>query len=445
MLRVLGYFFVVGLIIAAGVWIADRPGSVTIVWMGREITGLTVGHLLVAVLLTGFIFSLVWRMWSWLRGAPRRFAEYRRDTAQRKGYLALTSGFQAIAAGDSEGARKQLRVAEAKLKDPSATLLLAAQTAELAGEANSAKSFYENMLDSKATKLAALKGLLAQARAEGDREGALLLARQAVQVKPNSAWATKALYELETRSRNWADAEKALTLAAKAGVFDSQEENARRSVLLTVQSREFTAQKRSSDASRTARKAYDLSPAFVPAVVTFAQTLVDGDRGKKAAQVIEDAWASAPHPDLARAYLAIGEASPIAKAQKAEVLAKRAPDHPESLFVIAETALDAQLWGRAREQLGRLTQKGVNQRASALMARLEQGENKDPSRAAEWLQRIPQSRPDPTWRCGECGAETKDWQPLCPECAGFDTLSWHTPSTEVALSPGWGYDSRKGK
>jgi hypothetical protein len=35
--------------------------------------------------------------------------------------------------------------------------------------------------------------------------------------------------------------------------------------------------------------------------------------------------------------------------------------------------------------------------------------------------------PDPCYVCTRCGGESPQWQALCPECGGFDTLLWRSP------------------
>lgn len=444
MWKSLGYFILLGAAIFGAVWMADRPGQVRVEWLGWQ-ADTSMPVLLAFVVIAAVVLTIIWRVWTWMRGAPKRYSEYRHENAQKKGYLALTQGFKAIAAGDSEAARKQLRIAENKLNDPETTLLLAAQTAELAGEDRSAKESYDEMLGNRDTELAALKGLLIQARSEGNTETALSLARRAVELKPKSGWAAKALLELSTKVENWPEAEKALSLAAKSGLYDTKGENKLKAVLLTAQALDFVETEKVGDALKVGKQATDLNGEFVPATIQYAKALHADGKTKKAISLIEDAWRETPHPELASLYLSFTpDDAAIAQAQKAEHLGGFFPDHPESLFVVAETALNAELWGRAREQLGRLTATSPTRRASRLMAQLEQGENKDLDKANDWLKKVPDSLPNPAWRCTSCGTESGEWLPLCPHCGDFNTLNWNAPSTDVVIAKsGWGYDTRK--
>ncbi len=54
--------------------------------------------------------------------------------------------------------------------------------------------------------------------------------------------------------------------------------------------------------------------------------------------------------------------------------------------IVAEAALDAQLWGEARRHLGNeLAREPPSRRLYLLMARLEEGEHGDAGRVREWL------------------------------------------------------------
>ena len=61
------------------------------------------------------------------------------------------------------------------------------------------------------------------------------------------------------------------------------------------------------------------------------------------------------------------------------------------------------------------------------MAQLEESEAGNMPAARDWLDRAIGAPPDPCYVCTQCGGETPEWQALCPDCGGFDTLAWHSP------------------
>ena len=62
-----------------------------------------------------------------------------------------------------------------------------------------------------------------------------------------------------------------------------------------------------------------------------------------------------------------------------------------------------------------------------MMARLEDSEAGNAPAARDWLARAVGAPPDPCHVCTRCGGETPEWQALCPQCSGFDTLVWRRP------------------
>src|SRR5205809_2972421 len=90
-----GTFSVAGLV-AAAVFLADRPGRVDIVWQGWQIqtsVGVLVAAAVLAALMAGLLFSIL----SLIVSIPRRLVRGRRVRRRRAGYRALAQGMVAVA------------------------------------------------------------------------------------------------------------------------------------------------------------------------------------------------------------------------------------------------------------------------------------------------------------------------------------------------------------
>lgn len=119
----------------------------------------------------------------------------------------------------------------------------------------------------------------------------------------------------------------------------------------------------------------------------------------------------------------------------AQNLASFKPAAVDSHIVVAAAALEAQLWGQARDHLGAALEAGhLNRRVFTLMAQLEDQDRGDKDQVRHWLTRAAAAPMDPAWVCGECGHVEAQWQTHCPKCRGFDTLSWDTPQGLAMLS-----------
>jgi HemY protein len=151
---------------------------------------------------------------------------------------------------------------------------------------------------------------------------------------------------------------------------------------------------------------------------------------RKADNVIEKAWAAAPHPDLATFYLE-PVTDPAERIREAQRLAGFNKTSGESFLVLAQAFLAAKLTGEARRNVQAALAAGLDQRRLwVLKADIEDadaasGGNEAAALAGrEALRRSQSARPDPRWRCTTCGAEPGEWHAACPSCGTVGRMQW---------------------
>lgn len=438
MRRSLFFFIKLAILVAVAVWLADRPGDATIVWQGREIH-MQVGILLALLLGAAVVIALLWELWRFLARSPGRIARARAESRRRKGYRALTQGMAAVAAGDAEEARRQAGRAAVLLNEPPLTLLLAAQAAQLNGDELAARKYFTAMLDRPETRFLGLRGLLTQALKSGDEQAALGYAGRAHRERPEAAWATTTLLELQLKAGEWANAEATTKEAVRQKSLTAEKARRMRAVILAEEARlALAADAGSLDAAAKAREAVKQAPDLVPARIVLAALLARAGNEKQAARAIEQGWSVAPHPALAAAFATLRpEEDPISRARRFESLAALNPQHRESRLALAEAALAAGLWGEARGHLAKVQDAErdlPSARLCRLMARLEDGERGDAAATRRWLIAAAEAQPDPAWTCSACGSQNVEWQARCPRCGAFDSLTWQAPPRPAALA-----------
>lgn len=416
-------------LIVAAATIADYPGAVDITWQGWEIDT-SVGVLVAAMALLALALWLFVTLIAAAIRLPGRFRRNRRERQRRRGELALTRGMIALAAGERAAARLQANRAEALLGATPLALMLAAQAAELDGDAAAAREHYTLLLDAKEASFYGLRGLIGQALRAGDDEGALRLAERARELRPDAAWAFETLLALQTRTGRWEEARSTLAAGAKAGLVPEPRAAHYRGAILFELS---LAAERDGDRRRAlslGAGAMRLLPDIAAPAVRRARLLIVDDRRRAARQVVEQGWARAAHPELARLWGELGGALPALEVVSwYEKLATQNPDSPESALALAEAALAAQLWGEARRHLARAMPAAPSRRLCLLMARIEDSEHPGDARAREWFDRALSAPLDLAYVCARCGNESTDWQALCGHCRGFDTLTWRAPKS----------------
>ena len=453
--RTVWLFIKIAVVVTAAVLLANRPGRVSITWLGYNID-LSVGAALVVLLFLVLALYLIWRLWHMIRRAPSDYTLFRKSRRQAKGFRALTRGLVAAAAGDPGEAKRLAKAAYGLLDKSPLTLLLAAQAAQLEGDEHAAGRYFEALSKDPEAALLGLRGLATQALKRGDEPAALTYSEQALQSYPHAEWAAETAHRLQVKLGK--PAEESLKALVRAGAMTAKEGQHRKAVLLAERARlSLLPETQNPDfdgALRPAREALKLDAGLVPARLILANILLKLGKKREATRLIEQDWDSRPHPSLVRAYLEAepGE-RPTERMKRLERLARQNPDHVETHRALGMAALAAGLWGEARRHLEQLAAAegagdGLTHATCRAMAALEDSERADPATASaavrRWLDAAAEALPDPAWICtacghpGEAGPASGHWQALCPHCDAIDSYRWQRPALptgDILLAP----------
>ncbi|MBV9967106.1 MAG: heme biosynthesis protein HemY [Alphaproteobacteria bacterium] len=436
MMRRLLALMLIAAIVALVGFLAGHPGHVEIVWQRWQIdtsAAVLVGLIIAVVLLCWALFALIRGLWR----SPRRWRRGREIRRRQAGEEATTRGLVALAAGDTIRAQREAARAAALLGGAPIPLLLAAEAAQQHGDRDGARRSFAKLLERSDTELLGLRGLLGEALKAGDDTVARRFAERARQLQPASPWLAETLLALQARAADWAAARDTLADAARRGALPAERARHARGGILHELSREAERGGDLSRAAALAARAHALLPDVADPALHHARLLLALKRHRAARRAIERAWRTAPHPDLARAYLDANAAEqPLGQAAALQRLAAQNPEALESHIAIAEAALNARLWGEARRHLGLAVAAapppGPPRRLCLMMARLEENEPGDPKAAREWLERAAHAPADPCYVCGHCHAPSTAWHPVCSHCGAFDTLAWRVPEPQPA-------------
>jgi HemY protein len=427
--RTLWFFIKLALLIAAGVWLAERPGEVSLEWLGYRVET-TIGILLLAVFVLMVAAAGLYRFWTATRRAPGEIRRSFSDSRRERGYKALTQGMVAVAAGAPDEALRLSRRADGLLDEPPLTLLLSAQAAQLNGDEEAAKRYFKAMLEREETAFLGLRGLFNQAMKEGDEEAALDYVRKAKDLRPDTPWVAEMLFKLELRHGKLESAEQALALARPGKDLSKEALKRRRAVLAAEKGRAAFEAGRFEEAARHLSGAVKLQPALAPAAALLARVQIKRGEKRKAQRLLIKSWYLSPHPALVKPFLDLEpQEKPLERVKRLGKLVSSRPSHPESHLAQARAALDAQLWGEARRHLTAAGGQEPTEAVCRLMAELEEAENGDSAKAHEWFRRAATAPNDPTWVCSNCGAAATDWSAVCRACGEIDSLDWRSPLT----------------
>ena len=427
MIRVVLFLITVAVAAAGFVWVADRPGDVAVTWMGYRVET----SLMVAALAVGALVILIMIVWSIMRGilrSPEQVSLFFRHRRAMKGYLAISRGLIAIGSGDLRIARKAADEATRLSPGDPLALLLAAQSAQMAGDRGTAgRAFYE-MTRHDNTRLLGLRGLYIEAQRRDDSAAARRVAEEAAKMQPSLAWAGQAVLDDRCAAADWTGALEALE--HMKGGLEKADYRRKRAVLLTA--RALALDDIDRDASRAAvLEAVKLAPDLVPAAALAGRRLAETGDQRRAGKILNAAWKINPHPDIAEAYanLRFGDTA-RARLTRMQTLADKVPGQLEGALAVVRAALDAREFGIARAALAPYL-SAPTRRTATLMAEIEEAEHGDEGRVREWMGRAMRASGDPVWTAD--GVVSDRWLPVSPN-GRLDGYQWRVPLAEIGVS-----------
>jgi HemY protein len=397
MLRLVRTIIIAAVLLALAWWIGSLPGTLTAQSGDTTVETSVPVAILVAVVIV-FLLTMLLRVISGMRRAPGGFFSWRGARRQRLGELATQRGIVALGAGDAAAAQAEATRARKLLGDTPLAVLLTAESARLAGNAEVAAAAFKKLTADKTMAFLGHRGLVRHHIDAGEHEVAHGHAQAAEASYPGSAWLKARRRDIAIKKSDWAAA-LGLThhkpeVAALATAAAQGEENPRQAV-------------------KYAKQAVKAAPDLAPAVVAYADALRKTGRLRAARRALLAGWTAQPHPAIAQSFIAPFPTA-IERAQIAADLVKARPGHPESELLLAQTSLDAKLTGEARRHAEAALAAGLNDgRAEAVLAALGD--------------KLVVPNNAPSWVCGACFTRHADWQPVCPHCGKAGTLAWKTP------------------
>lgn len=434
-LRILLWFVVAATAMVGAAWIAERPGTVTAEWHGWRLDT-SAGALVIGIALLILTGIALWLLWRWLSGAPGALLEGWGEGRRRRGYLELTQGLAAVAAGDGVEAQKHARKAESLLDEPALTLLLSAQAAQLTGDSDAARRAYGAMLNDEEMAFLGLRGLIGQSLRDGNQAQALNYAERAFRIRPQTPWVVHSLFDMQAQVGQWQPAQETLDTGLRTKVVTQDKGRTLKALLLVERSRGAERSGDDTAALEHAREAFNLAPERIAVSTRLAEMQLKTGDDKRAQRTLERGWSLAPHPDLTALYLkAASESDPLKRVGIVRRLAQQKPDDLESHLALAQVSLDAGLWGEARRHLETAGGAHPSVRVCRLMADVEERSQGDQAKVHEWLARAAIAPADRAWRCSACGAHHESWRSVCESCGAFGTLHWRAPGTFGQILP----------
>lgn len=424
MLRVILFLALVLAFAFGFAWLADRPGTVAIDWMGYQIE-LSAMLAMVGLLVLIIVIMAVWWVLKMILRSPQIMGGYFSSRRRDKGYEALSSGLIAAGSGDSKAAQRYASQAKKLAPDAPLTRVLSASSADLSGDAEAKRVAYRQMLDDPKTQLLGLRGLYVDAVGAEDEEAARHYASQAAALAPSLPWAGQAQFEDQVQRGDWPAARAALERNLQARIVTKSERNRLRAVLLTAEA--IDREEGEPDSARPlAQEAHKLAPDLVPAGTVAGRLLIRAGKMTQASKVIESTWRKSQHPELAEVYLYVRPGDAVAdRVKRARKLVQLCAHELEGELALARALMEAGKLDEARETLDQHTGPEATQRVCLLMAEIEEKQGGDTAAVRGWMARALRAKRDPAWVAD--GYISSTWEPTSPLSGRVDAFEWKVP------------------
>lgn len=438
MIRALFFLVKIAVLVVIAVWLAEQQGAVTFTWVDGEgvdnKVNMHLGLFFVTALVIIILALTLFRIIKGFADFPKSVARYKRDKDKEKGFRALTLGLTAVAAGDTKAAKYQAYRAGKMLKQENGlSLLLAAQSARLDGREDEANECFIKLLENKDASFLGIRGLLQSALDKGDHETALNIAREALKMHSKQPWILKIVYDLEIKSRDLEAALKTLYRAEKYKAVTKEKAASDRVVMLLYKADKDMEAGYRDQSRKQLEKAYKYDDTYIPTVIRLARHYLQTGKKRKAVNLMEKAWKVNTHPDLVPLW---ASAAPKTKKNAAsanlrwfERLLAINTGSAEGQMAVAKAAMEAGLWGEAKNYLKMAEDIRSSKTVFRLYALLEENTSNDPEKVQECLQRAADAPSERTWICRETGRVYDDWQAYAEPHGSFNTIVWDFPFT----------------
>lgn len=438
MLRALFFLLKVAVLVVIAVWLAEQQGAVSFAWVDsagndNEIN-MHLGVFFVGALAVIILALTLFRVMKGIADFPKSLKRYRRENNKDKAFRALTLGLTAVAAGDVKAAKYQsYRVTKLLDEENGLSLLLSAQALRLQGKDEEANEQFVHLLENKDASFLGMRGLLQSALDQSDYDTALKISREALKLHPKQPWILKIVYDLEIRARDTEAALKTLYRAEKSkAVTKDQAASDRIAMLLYESDKDMEGGFREA-ARKKLEKAYKYNESNIPTVLRLARYYLQTGKRRKAVSLIEKAWAVNTHPDLLPLWASAGPPSKKNAASNNlrwfERLLAINTGSAEGQMAVAKAAMEAGLWGEAKNYLKMAEDIRTGKKLFRLYALLEEKTSNDPEQVQEWLGRAADAPSERCWICRETGHVYENWSAYAEPHGSFNTIVWDFPFT----------------
>ena len=313
--------------------------------------------------------------------------------------------------------------------------ILTAQTANLQGNKKLAQEQYTEMLHDKSTEMIAIKGLLIQAREDGDIDKAIFLAKKAHGLNAKLNWPVTILIDLYKFKRNWDEIIQWAHTAKTKNMMPKDQCARIELVSLIAQACEAS----SKNPLTLYHQAYQIDPHDIPLILSYSRLLIKKESYKDAQKILLYTWNKAPDPILIAPLKDVIQKTIASYEKQKKKFDQLLNKHKISSYLAtlahAELAFDANNLDIARQFLQVSLSEHPSKSAYRLLIQIEQKQDADAESILNLQKLCDETNDPPPWHCMNCGHPHYEWSVHCLGCGAWDSLqNKKAPSSQAKLA-----------
>lgn len=380
--------FLLGFLIVNDTW------TITIIGFGYELTT-SVFLFIIAIIALIYVMSLLRKPFGWISG----YQNWCRTRKQNQKEAYLTLALQTILDRSSKNINVLMKQRKTIFPQKSNEALI------IEALFKPTPYVFEQLIHREGMEIIGIRGLLSEAQKNGDLNEAARLLQKAEQKAPEETWIQESLWTLQTLQSDWGEALNTLDKLKKRGIVDKKTYMTRKACLLLKLGQ--------------AKEAFRLDPENPAAAIAYARQTPE-----KAINILSDSWEKTPSWETYLLFRdTIQSEKPAKRMKLTEKLVRKNKENRLSFIALAQTAMDAHMWGAAKEYMtSYLNAYPITPQTATMMAMIEREGWHHEEGAKAWEEKATTADEISGWGCDICNHSTNEWDARCPNCNAFGSI-----------------------
>ena len=401
-------FFIILILVSTGfVWLANNPGTITIVWSDYLIKTNSFGFVFV-ILVTFIVILFFMFFFQKIRNLPREIEISRQEKNIKLADQTLNSLAENLFLGNAIGIEKNSRRIKNFLNNDFFTNFMLFQSAFIQNDIDSSKKYLEFLkIDKKYSYIARRAEIMVLYKSK-DTDSVKQLLIKSCEDYPDDDWFHERLSLIYSTEKNWEKAHDTLEKIKSNISLNNKKMLANLKVL----------------SKKNVVEAFNLTNNSIIIILENIKYYIDNTNIKKAAQILNKAWPNFLCFEIMEIFMTYKVTNSKDALQRYKLISRNLKKNintggNETKLSLAYACYKSSLWGEAQNYLDQVDKKSVDKRIIGLYKKLSEKSDK-----ITFDDKGITPSEEPLWKCSACSLKSKRWEYICNNCNSIDSYVW---------------------